>query len=348
MTKKKSVASMVNPAGQSASPGRIINHIALVVDESGSMNHLTTKVREEIDRQIKNIQRNTLDSDQDTFVSIYTFADDVRQIAREVPAANVGMVSYRPGGQTSLHDGVNKAIQDLSYHDRRKLGSHSFLVIVITDGQENNSRGPECGTEIRRLSGLDNWSFAFLMPPGQKRQALALGVPEGNVVEWEATYAGLERASVQTMAATSGYYAARSRGELKTQSFFTNLAGVAQRDLNKLDDVTGEFKQWKVERECPIAALVESKGHTYQIGRGFYELTKREEVQGHKDIVIMDRTSKTLYGGDKARDLIGIAKGPGVVVKVSPGNHANYRIFVSSTSVNRKLVRGTTLLYRTA
>jgi hypothetical protein len=34
-----------------------------------------------------------------------------------------------------------------------------------------------------------------------------------------------------------------------------------------------------------------------------------------------------------------------VEVKVAPGNHANYNLFVLSTSTNRKLVRGTLFLY---
>jgi hypothetical protein len=40
------------------------------------------------------------------------------------------------------------------------------------------------------------------------------------------------------------------------------------------------------------------------------------------------------------------AKSAGQNVKVKPGNHLNYSIFVESTSNNRKLVRGSTLLYQ--
>lgn len=37
--------------------------------------------------------------------------------------------------------------------------------------------------------------------------------------------------------------------------------------------------------------------------------------------------------------------GPSFDAQVKPGNHANFDIFVQSTSFNRKLVRGTKLLY---
>jgi hypothetical protein len=56
----------------------------------------------------------------------------------------------------------------------------------------------------------------------------------------------------------------------------------------------------------------------------------------------MEKGSKAIYGGNAARSLIGLPYG--AEAKVEPGNHANYDIFVQSTSTNRKLVRGTKLL----
>jgi len=56
----------------------------------------------------------------------------------------------------------------------------------------------------------------------------------------------------------------------------------------------------------------------------------------------MEKGKSEVYGPD-ARDLIGLPAGG--TEKVIPGNHANYDIYIQSTSNNRRLVRGTKLIY---
>jgi hypothetical protein len=103
------------------------------------------------------------------------------------------------------------------------------------------------------------------------------------------------------------------------------------------------FKSKKVDKEVDITTFFTANGRTYSPGTGYYELTKPEVVQSHKAIVIQDRSTGKVYGGDKVRDTLGLPKN--VDAKVVPGNHANWKIFVQSTSGNRKLVRGTTVLH---
>jgi hypothetical protein len=79
-------------------------------------------------------------------------------------------------------------------------------------------------------------------------------------------------------------------------------------------------------------------------GAAFYQLMKKEdEVQDYKQIVIRDKKSKVVYSGANARQMLGLPYNG--TVKVVPGNHGTYDIFIQSTSVNRKLVKGTQVLY---
>ena len=97
--------------------------------------------------------------------------------------------------------------------------------------------------------------------------------------------------------------------------------------------------------EFEIRPFVERSGYTYVKGNAFYQLTKDENaVQPYKEILLREKNKQIIYGGDGARKLIGLQEK--LTVAVQPGNHANWDIFVQSTSVNRKLVRGTTLLYK--
>jgi hypothetical protein len=49
-----------------------------------------------------------------------------------------------------------------------------------------------------------------------------------------------------------------------------------------------------------------------------------------------------VYGGDDARQLLGLPDGD---ARIQIQNLATYQVFIQSTSVNRKLVRGTNILY---
>ena len=79
-------------------------------------------------------------------------------------------------------------------------------------------------------------------------------------------------------------------------------------------------------------------------GAAFYLLMKPEnEVQDHKQIAIRDKKTGVIYSGVNARQMLGLPYHG--TVKVVPGNHGGYDIFIQSTSVNRKLVKGTQVLY---
>lgn len=351
-TKKPKVTAQVNPLNRGKKqdppqPQKLLNHIAIVVDESGSMGHLTRKVQEVVNDQLGVIKSAARDNDQETKVTLTTFeGGNIKHHFRNAFPESVNFYNYQPSGNTNLNDAINDAITNLE-HASQKGRDESFLVIVITDGFENASRGPAPGQRIQDAQKTDRWSFAFMVPPGSRNAtSAATGVPLGNIKEWEATEFGLQEAFQATRKGTVQYFSARSQGINSTQAFYTDMSNVTRTDLQNLQDLSGTFNRWKVDKETDITSFVQSHiNGGYQIGRGYYQLTKPEEIQSHKDVVIGEKRTKKLYGGDEAKKLIGIPSGPGVTVKVKPGNHGDYDIFVKSTSTNRKLVRGTEFLY---
>lgn len=91
-----------------------------------------------------------------------------------------------------------------------------------------------------------------------------------------------------------------------------------------------------------IKEFVQDHNLIFQTGRGFYEFTKREEIQPNKEVVLRDKATGDMYTGAKAREMIGIPYG--VRGNVSP-NGLPYDVFVQSTSYNRKLMPNTRFLY---
>ena len=110
----------------------------------------------------------------------------------------------------------------------------------------------------------------------------------------------------------------------------------------------GRFQVFEVDTDCPIKNFVESNGIEFKRGRGFYELTKHETVQQYKEVIIQDRETGDMFTGKQVREKLGlqpqVSKG-GVKESLSSRDTVKFRVFVQSTSFNRKLIGGTTFLY---
>jgi hypothetical protein len=134
----------------------------------------------------------------------------------------------------------------------------------------------------------------------------------------------------------------------KTTSYFAPEFFVTKTSSNSSTDLipvpSGRFQAMRVDEDTVICDFVRDQGVTFQKGRGFYELTKSEEIQGYKEIVLMDKHSGELFNGSQVRRILGLTEG----VKGRLSSHnllSTYKIFIQSTSYNRKLKGNTMFLY---
>lgn len=111
----------------------------------------------------------------------------------------------------------------------------------------------------------------------------------------------------------------------------------------------GRFQVMTPIEDTPIKSFVESNGISFKKGRGFYELTKHVKVQQYKEIIAQNRTTGEMYTGSQVREMLGLkpqSVAGGVTENLSTRDlTGDYRIFIQSTSHNRKLIGGTTFLY---
>jgi hypothetical protein len=105
----------------------------------------------------------------------------------------------------------------------------------------------------------------------------------------------------------------------------------------------GRFQVLDVDKDMPIQKFCSSEGLAFKTGRGFYEFTKSETVQGYKEVILMEKDTGDLFEGNKAKSMIGLT--PGVTERLKPAALDKYAVFVQSTSNNRKLIGGTRFLY---
>jgi len=347
----------------------IVNHIAILLDKSGSMQPLAKGVIDQYNSQAVQISGQSATTGQKTLLSLYTFSYEAEQpILVEVPMDLVTLKpldsnTYKPQGGTAMLDSIGLAIDQLSRFERGI--NDSFLIIVITDGEENsshkyNSRGngySEISNLISTKIKTDMWSFVFLVPKGDKVTLIKrLNLYEGNVLEWDQTDKGVQQYSQAIATGISNYYTQRATGVKSTRGFFTNLAGVSTTQVAKnLINVSGSF--FKAVVSLMDCNTTDSKGrasvdisefcyaafNAYTAGSAFYELTKREEIQVGKEIVIEDLSTGEMFSGEQARSLLGFP----VFTKftVAPGDQGKFRVYIQSKSQNRKLNVDQHLLY---
>jgi len=105
-----------------------------------------------------------------------------------------------------------------------------------------------------------------------------------------------------------------------------------------------KFQVFTVDEECVITDFCSKMGITFSKGKGFYEFIKNEIIQPQKEIILMDKSTGELYEGDVARSIAGITKNE-ARNRIKPGDLPKYRVFIQSTSTQRKLVKNQGFLY---
>lgn len=124
---------------------------------------------------------------------------------------------------------------------------------------------------------------------------------------------------------------------------------VTIKEMDKLVPVIpGRFQVMAVDVNCDIKGFVTKNGIEFKKGRGFYELSKAETVQQYKEVIIQDRETGEMFTGSQVREELGLqpqSESGGVKERLHKDKAKKYRVFVQSTSVNRKLIGGTTFLY---
>ena len=162
---------------------RIYNLI--ILDESGSMNHIRTEALSGANETIQSIKAAQQENpDDNQMLSFVTFdsrsgADDVRSIIGCAPVGNVRELTtddYRPRGMTPLLDAMGMSIESMMANVK---DGDSVLVTVITDGLENCSKKYSAAMIKELVDGLraHGWMFTYIgANQDSEAQAKGLGI----------------------------------------------------------------------------------------------------------------------------------------------------------------------------
>jgi len=336
------------------------SHVAFCIDESGSVARIIKPLVEAYNQTVTDIRSAILDEGQEASMTAMAFGDRVLKhrilyVGQQVQTVKpLNHNDFNPSGLTPLFDSVYRAIKKLEELDDGKPDT-SFIVSTVTDGEENQSVDPGVPTtvrEIQKKTATDRWTFTFLVPNGSEdRFAMRFNIPRGNVQGWDTkTARGTKEAFVVSSAAYGEFFKGKSaRGlgkKMSSKSFYSSTENLTVREARKdLSEITKQVEFIVPHMDCQIRDAILGHGKEWIKGAAFYALIKTEKkVQPYKMVALRVKTSGKVYSGQEAREMLGIGQATGTV-RLVPGDHGKFDVFIQSTSVNRKIPAGTEVMY---
>lgn len=204
---------------------RLKNRIAIILDKSGSMVSIRDQAISLFNEQVQTLKANR--GRMDTKVSLVTFADKDEVLIWNQQLADVNTLtaqSYLPAGSTALFDTVGRTISKLAELPEAAETETSFLIVVITDGEENASKewsSEKLAGKIKALQDTNRWTFAYMganVDLSKVREGL--GLHANNMAMYASTSADTMRAAGVTSRGMANYMVGRSHGMMASMDFY--------------------------------------------------------------------------------------------------------------------------------
>lgn len=200
--------------------------IAILLDSSGSMASISREAVDMFNEQVRAIKKGA--GEVDTRVSLATFASNANPpvfFNTDVSSLKeLDYNQYNPEGGTAMYDSIGAMIESLKALPEANEENTSFLVVIISDGQENASKKFNANQIAELVTGLQNtkrWTFSYLGANQDLTKVSAqLGFHMGNMRSFNASVPGAYAASAVNTAATTGYMNARTKGVKGVTNFY--------------------------------------------------------------------------------------------------------------------------------
>jgi len=200
--------------------------IAILLDSSGSMSYIQREAVDMFNEQVRAIKKGA--AEVDTKVSLVTFASNANPplfFNQDVASLKeLDYNQYQPEGGTAMYDAIGQTIDSLKALPEADEENTSFLMVIISDGQENASKKFNAGQIAERVKSLQDgkrWTFSYLgANQDLTKVSQQLGFFAGNMVNFNASVPGAYAASVVNVNATTNYMNSRSLGVKGLTNFY--------------------------------------------------------------------------------------------------------------------------------
>lgn len=196
--------------------GKILR-VAIALDESSSMGFVTKETLTGLNEQLDELRKGKVKKGIETYVTLVTFSghESIEDRFVDVPIDEMPKLTnehYDPNGMTAMYDGVARAITLLRKQEDND--ETTFMLIVLTDGQENNSKehsAQDIANMIKECDATKKWTISYMGANQDLREVQAnLGIDASNIATYTATAKGTRSAFRKMSESTAQYLHARS------------------------------------------------------------------------------------------------------------------------------------------
>ena len=231
----------------------------LLLDETGSMQSIKQKTISSINEYVEGL----LPHGKQCHLTLVKFnSAGTNFLCNDVPVKDVPKLTeknYLPSHNTPLLDAVAKTIKETDEKIRTSKLKPDVLFIVLTDGEENDSReyNQKQVSDLIITKEKDGWTMVYLGANQDSwTSAHALGYGNrGTVANFKATPEGITEVMATNYAATNRYFHRRtiygsSEAGITGAAFAdTNFMAAAPNTAESLDKDIAEFKARLKEKE---------------------------------------------------------------------------------------------------
>ncbi len=324
--------------------------VFIVADLSGSMQGRKEETLRKMVSEFVGILANAeAAGDQSFEVTLVPFSNEVKTVGPWVASAlssvaveNLNTRTRPFGGGTALRDAIGIALERVSCRS-----DVPALVSVFSDGEECSSSfysAARLGALIEKSEKTGNLTLTFAGPSSARGYLQSVGVPVGNFRAWDGGEKEMIDVQRDTKSSVSSYVTLRSIGQTSTGRFYADTSNLAPPAIRAMTKEVKPSEIRKVTSRMAGRAIADFYGSKFHQGDHYYELIKPEYVQDDKDLVVLIKSANEYRQGSRAvRALLGLPETG--KVRVHPGPHSDkYQLFVQSSSLNRKVVEGQTML----
>ncbi len=191
--------------------------VAIVLDRSSSMGYTQKQTISGYNEYVSQIKEDAAEAP--TEVCLITFNGNVYEHFWKVPVEQLTEITdkdYLPSGSTALYDAINYTISKLQSEDD---GNTSYLLIIISDGEENSSKHTQLNALKECIEGCkndDSWTITYMGCDERylKHVANNTGIPISSMAAWSNADAGNTlRAFDEGKKSLKKYMRSRAAGE---------------------------------------------------------------------------------------------------------------------------------------
>ena len=219
---------MQDPVYVTKSP--LKNYVVLILDKSGSMKSIKNEVVGGFNDQIKEIKKKNTEFGMETKICLVTFSTFVdtpilwlEDIEKVIPLTDE---TYNPDGYTAMYDAVGTTVESLLKLPEANDEDLSFLVIVISDGEENNSQKFNADKVAELVSSCEKtgrWTFSYV-GANQDLKAVSqdLNININNTLAFMADSDGYQKTSGRISGSMGHWYNSRNVGLKSVKTMFVD------------------------------------------------------------------------------------------------------------------------------